>query len=513
MRLKNLLAQVRSLRVNGSLETEVDAVRFDSRTVGPGSVFVALSGERSDGHRHVAQALERGAAAVVVGMGRVDAVPADCSATVIEVEDPRLALAELAAIVHRQPSQRLKVAGVTGTNGKTTTAWLIKHLCDAAGLRCGLIGTIRYDTGARVVDAARTTPEAPDLQAMLAEMRDSGCRAAALEVSSHAIHQDRIRGIEFDAAVFTNLTQDHLDYHRTMEDYAAAKSRWFTELLFYQEKKKLPACIVNGDDRHGQTLIQKLERAGARVVPYGVGARAAFRASSVRAEHGGTAFTLDAEGRQFLVRTPLLGTFNVYNSIAALAAAQAMGVGLRDAVEALAKVPSVPGRLQLVPTRQAVRVFVDYAHTPDALVNVLRTARELAPARLITVFGCGGDRDRAKRPLMARAAEEFSDLILATSDNPRSEDPRAILSDVEAGFQSKPYEIHVDRREAIRRAVLLAEQNDVVVIAGKGHEPYQEIAGRREPFDDVEVARAALDDRALARDERRLQSERGASLR
>ena len=495
MQLKFVLSKIRTLRVSGSLETEVDTVRYDSRTVRTGSVFVALTGEQADGHRFIPQALESGASAIVVAMGRVDMVPLDCAATVVEVEDTRIALAEISALVYENPTFRLKLAGITGTNGKTTTAWLIKHLCDTNDLRCGLVGTVRYDTGLRVVDAARTTPESCDLQELFVEMRLAHCRAAAVEVSSHAIAQDRIRGLEFDAAIFTNLTQDHLDFHGTMEAYFGAKARWFTDLLYLQHKKRNPVSIVNLDDRYGAQLAQRLERLGNPLVTYGQSARAHFRANDIKSEFSGTTYSLVNDGKSFLVRVPLIGTFNVYNSLAAVAAAVAMGVPIRHAVTALATAPAVPGRLQAVPARKHYQVFVDYAHSPDALTNVLRTLRDLRPARLITVFGCGGDRDRAKRPLMARAAEEYSDLCIATSDNPRNEDPLAILADVEAGFQEKPYEVIADRRQAIQRAVALAAPRDIVLIAGKGHEAYQEVKGERFPFDDVQVATSAIADR------------------
>ncbi len=499
MHLKNILSHMRTLRVAGSIEPDITSVHYDSRAVEPGSIFVCLTGENADGHKFIPQALERGASAIVIEKGHANDVPMDCAATVIEVDEPRRALAEMASSVMKHPTQKLKIAGITGTNGKTTTAFLIKHLCDSAQLLTGLIGTVHYNTGRRLIEGSRTTPEASDLQALFAEMRKSGCGAAAVEVSSHAIAQDRIRGIEFDAAVFTNLTQDHLDFHGTMDAYFAAKCRWFTELLFYQVKKTRAVSIVNLDDRYGQQLIQRIERLGSPLVTYGQGARASFRANGIRSDMSGTSFQLEAEGKSFLVRSPLIGMFNVYNSLAALAAASTLGVPLRDAVAALVTAPGVPGRLQSVSSRRSFQVFVDYAHSPDALVNVLRTLRDLKPHRLITVFGCGGDRDRAKRPLMARAAEEYSDLCIATSDNPRSEEPSAILADVEAGFQDKPYEIIVDRRDAIHRAIGLAQPRDIVLIAGKGHETYQETNGKRTAFDDVQVALAALDSKTLDR--------------
>ncbi len=319
-------------------------------------------------------------------------------ATCLLVENTRTALADLAATFYGLPARRLKLAAVTGTNGKTTTTFLIKHICEKAGLRCGLIGTVRYEIGERVLPAARTTPESLDLQELLAQIANAGCRAAAMEVSSHALAQERIRGLEWDVAVFTNLTQDHLDYHGTMENYFESKAKLFTQLT-QQQKKRKPVAVVNMDDHYGEQLLDKIDKK-ISVVTFGMGVRADFRASNYRMEFGGTSYQLDARGKSYLVRLPLIGRFNVANSMAALAAANALGLNLREAVLSLGKSPQVPGRLEMVPAKRKFQVFVDYAHTPDALLNVLKTLRELEPGRLIAVFGCGGDRDRQKRPLM-----------------------------------------------------------------------------------------------------------------
>src|SRR5207248_1339121 len=328
--------------------------------------------------------------------------------------------------------------------------------------------------GERVLPAARTTPESLDLQELLAQIANAGCRAAAMEVSSHALAQERTRGIEWDVAVFTNLTQDHLDYHGTMENYFEAKAKLFKQLQL-QGKKKKPLAIINIDDRYGRRLLEKIDKK-VSVVSFGMGALADFRASNYRIEFGGTSYQLDARGKSYLIRVPLIGRFNVANSLAALAAANALGVGLREAVISLAKSPQVPGRLEMVPAKRQFQVFVDYAHTPDALLNVLKTLRELGPRRLIVVFGCGGNRDREKRPLMGEIADRHADYAIITSDNPRGEDPGAIIDETEKGFRSTRYEKHVDRTEAIRRAIALAHPRDIVLIAGKGHERYQEFA-------------------------------------
>jgi UDP-N-acetylmuramoyl-L-alanyl-D-glutamate--2,6-diaminopimelate ligase len=387
------------------------------------------------------------------------------------------------------------MAGVTGTNGKTTTSFLIKHICENAGLRSGLIGTVRYEIGERVLPATRTTPESADLQELLAQMVNAGCKAAVMEVSSHALAQERTRGLEFDVAVFTNLTQDHLDFHRTMEDYFEAKAKLFLGLT-NQPNKKQSTSVINIDDRYGEQLLKRLGE-DAPVVTYGLGQRADFRASNYRTEFGGTSFQLDARGRSYLVRLPLIGRFNVANALAALAAANSLGVNLRDAILSLGKAPQVPGRLEAVPAKRQFQTFVDYAHTPDALLNVLKTLRELAPRRLIVVFGAGGDRDQQKRPLMGRVADQNADHSIITSDNPRKEDPLAIIEQIKKGFRSSNYEAVPDRAEAITRAISLAQPRDIVLIAGKGHETYQEFADHTVPFDDVQIARRALENRPL----------------
>jgi UDP-N-acetylmuramoyl-L-alanyl-D-glutamate--2,6-diaminopimelate ligase len=343
--------------------------------------------------------------------------------------------------------------------------------------------------GGEEIPAPRTTPESIDLQEMFARMLDAGSRAVAMEVSSHALVQKRVRGIAFDAAVFTNLTQDHLDYHPSMDAYFDAKASLFDSLATQTAKRG--RAIINADDRYGHLLLERLAK-GVRTVTFGRGVGADFRASAIRFDGAGTVFRLDAKGKSFLVRMPLIGLFNVYNALAALAAATNCGVELRAAIAALASAPQVPGRLERVPAKRNFHVFVDYAHTDDALRNVLRTLKELNPPRLITVFGCGGDRDKMKRPLMAAASEELSDWTVLTSDNPRSEDPDAILADVEAGMRRARFDKIPEREAAIRHAIDLAEPGDIVLIAGKGHETYQEFADRRIAFDDVEVAGKAI---------------------
>jgi UDP-N-acetylmuramoyl-L-alanyl-D-glutamate--2,6-diaminopimelate ligase len=489
MQLKTLLSAISVRQIIGPPDRPVESIAYDSRRVQRNGLFVALRGEKFDGHNFIGQAIEKGASVIVAE--REEFPAAAERVTSVVVENTRLTLADLSATFYGFPVRKLKMAAVTGTNGKTTTTFLIQHICEKAGLRCGLIGTVRYQIGERVLPATRTTPESLDVQELLAQMRDSGCRAAAMEVSSHAIAQDRTRGLEWDVAVFTNLTQDHLDFHGTMENYFEAKAKLFTDLT-HQEKKRKPVAIVNSDDRYGEQILSKIDKR-ISVVTYGMGARADFRASNYRMEFGGTSYQLDARGKSYLVRVPLIGRFNVANSMAALAAANSLGIGLREAVLSLSKSPQVPGRLEMVPAKRQFQVFVDYAHSPDALLNVIKTLRELEPRRLIVVFGCGGDRDREKRPLMGQVVDQNADHAIITSDNPRKEDPEAIISQVEKGFRSNRYEKIVDRAEAIDHAIGLAQPRDIVLIAGKGHEAYQEFADHTIPFDDIQVARRALE--------------------
>jgi UDP-N-acetylmuramoyl-L-alanyl-D-glutamate--2,6-diaminopimelate ligase len=489
MQLKTLLGAIPVREIIGPADRTVESIAYDSRRVQRNGLFVALRGEKSDGHGFIGQAIEKGATVIIAERAENPALAG--RATSVIVENTRTAMADLAARFYNYPARKLKIAAVTGTNGKTTTTFLIKHICEKAGTRCGLLGTVRYEVGERVLPAARTTPESLDLQELLSQIKDAGCKGAAMEVSSHALAQERTRGIEWDAAVFTNLTQDHLDYHGTMENYFEAKAKLF-EQLGRQHRKKKPVAIINIDDRYGQKLIAKIDNK-VSVVTFGTGLKADFRASNYRMEFGGTSYQLDARGKSYLVRLPLIGRFNVANSLAALAAANALGIGLREAVLSLGKSPQVPGRLEMVPAKRQFQVFVDYAHTPDALVNVIKTLRELKPGRLIVVFGCGGNRDHEKRPLMGQVVDKNADFAIITSDNPRKEDPEKIISDVEKGFRGSQFEKITDRAAAIAHAVGLAQPRDIVLIAGKGHENYQEFADHTVPFEDIQVARRAIE--------------------
>ncbi len=487
MKLTALLDHLTRVRTFGPLDLEVRGLTADSRTAGPGMLFAALRGETSDGHDFVSQAISNGAAAI---LAETD-VPVGFQGTWLTVKDSKAALAETADVFFRKPSDRLLVAGVTGTNGKTTTGFLLQHLIESAKGPCGLIGTVKYLTGSATPEpASHTTPDSITLQRLLRTMVENQCAGVSMEVSSHALTQQRTHGIRFDAAIFTNLTQDHLDYHKTMEAYYDAKAL-FPAHLVEQGGSKKPALIVNTDDAAGRRMVREYE-GKLRLVTYGMNVHADFRASQMSATMKGTSFTLEARGRSFLVRMPLIGRFNVYNALGALAAVWSMDLNLRQAVKALEESPQVPGRMESVAANKPFRVFVDYAHTPDALENALRTLRDLGPRRIITVFGCGGDRDRSKRPRMGAVAEAGSHYSILTSDNPRSEEPEAILADIKSGMSGETHELIPDRRAAIERAISLAGGGDIVLIAGKGHETGQTAKGTVTPFDDVQVARQIL---------------------
>lgn len=482
MKLADVIDSIYVKHVVGTLEVEVTGVYYDSRRVQPGGIFCALKGGGRDGHDYLEAAMENGAVAIISDRPN----PAAFAATWLQVGDARAAMALAAANLEGQPSLEFPVIGVTGTNGKTTTAYLIHHLLQSVLHRAGLIGTIQYSTGDAVVPAPHTTPESPDLQHLIREMREGDCRAMVMEVSSHGLAQHRVTGVSFDVGIFTNLTQDHLDYHRTMDSYFEAKRALFEQIDNDPRKKGI--AIINIDDVYGDRLNKShFER--LKKITYGRSANADFQASEIRSDFNGTQFKLTFKERQLLVRIPLIGAFNVYNAVAAIAAGYAIGLNLREVIAKMREASQVPGRLEAVQGRQInYRVFVDYAHTPDALANVLATLRALEPARLITVFGCGGDRDMTKRAPMAAAAEKGGDFCILTSDNPRTEDPQQIIDDAVEGFLGSNYEIILDRRVAIKRAINLAGERDIILIAGKGHETYQEINGVRHEFDDRKIA-------------------------
>ena len=492
MILRDLVSCLTRLTVSGSLDADVHALTASSREVTPGVVFAAIRGTSIDGHRFINDALAAGATAILAE----SAPPADytASATWLHVPDTRAALSTLASTLAGHPWQDLKIAGVTGTNGKTTTAFLLHHIMKTTWHRAGLLGTILVDDGETVETAKHTTPGSIELSGLLSRMRDNGCRGVAMEVSSHGIDQKRVSAIGFDACIFTNLTQDHLDYHGTLENYFKAKADWFYDLAANPQGKK-PVAVINIDDPYGAELLGSLGNK-LPTIRFGFGVHCDFRANNFRQNARGMEFELTAKGKSYLVRAPLIGRFNVYNLLAAIAAASACGIRPRDAVAALADAPQVPGRMENIGNAGGTTVFVDYAHTPDALENACRTLRELSPRRLITVFGCGGDRDKTKRPLMAAAAARHSDACVITSDNPRSEDPLAIIREIEVGIGNKQYRSIPDRAEAIALAVQGSLSGDIILIAGKGHETTQQFAEETIDFDDRKHASKALRDRA-----------------
>jgi UDP-N-acetylmuramoyl-L-alanyl-D-glutamate--2,6-diaminopimelate ligase len=483
--LSTLLASLGEARVSGPLRSRITAVADDSRRVVPGTLFVAVAGERSDGHDYVDAALAAGAVAVVVERAEAASALTSDAATTIVVPDSRRALSRLAAAFYGRPSQALRVAGVTGTNGKTTTTHLLQAILEAAGFPCGRIGTLGAHFGGAMWPLENTTPLALELQAILAEMRERGAAAVTLEVSSHALALERVADVRFEVAALTNVTRDHLDFHGTFEAYAAAKRKLFEAAGF---------SAFCADDAMGRRWAGEFAALNgpARVTTFGIGEGAAVRARDLALGPGGSTFTVDG----LRLHVPLPGRFNVLNALAALSLARALGVADAVSAAALASAPNVPGRMERVGDG-TVDVIVDYAHTPDALAGVLRAAREASRGRVIAVFGCGGDRDSGKRPQMGAIAAELADRLVLTSDNPRGEDPLAILAAIAAGIpDGAAYEVEPERGRAIERAVLGAAPGDVVVIAGKGHETYQIVGARTLHFDDRDAARAALAERA-----------------
>lgn len=490
MRLEQFASLFVASRIEGDGRTELSGIRTDSRQVRPGDLFLCIPGLVSDGHNFAAKAAEAGAAALVVERDVPVALPK------LFVSDARYAMAVIACSFYRHPSRELRLIGVTGTNGKTTTTTLIEHILRERQLRTGLMGTIRMKIGDDWFEAERTTQEASDLQMNLRKMRDADAQYAVMEVSSHALALGRVKGCRFRTALFTNLTQDHLDFHQTMERYRAAKGLLFSRLgnEFADSPDEAAYAVLNADDEASAYFA---EQTSAQVIRYGLGPDADVRATDIRMSSKGTRFTVSAFGQRAEFAMKLVGKFNVYNALGAIASTLLERIPLAAIANSLERIPVVPGRMEAVDAEADYLVIVDYAHTPDGLDNALATIREFCQGKIITVFGCGGDRDRTKRPLMGAIAARGSDYVLVTSDNPRSEQPDAILRDIEpgvvsAGLGRDRYELVADRREAIRKAVEMASPNDVVLIAGKGHETYQIVGGVQLDFDDRLVAQEAI---------------------
>jgi UDP-N-acetylmuramoyl-L-alanyl-D-glutamate--2,6-diaminopimelate ligase len=475
--LTALLDRLPAAEVTGDRAQLVIAIEIDSRSVSPGALFVALRGSHTDGHLYLAQAIERGASAIVVEEGAQ--IPNRAHTTVIRVEDSKRALSALSAAFYGDPSRSLDVIGITGTNGKTTTTRMVAAILGTAAMPCGVIGTVGAELAPRQWQLRNTTPLPPELHAVLAAMRDDGARAVAIEVSSHALALERVEDVAFRVAALTNVTRDHLDFHQSQEAYAAAKRHLF-ELT--------QACVLNVDDAYGRQWALELEREGRRVVTYGNEFDADLAAQDVVLDPGGSSFTVN--GQAYELRLP--GRFNIWNALAAIGIAQILQIGDAAIAQGLATLQRVPGRMERV-EGMGIDVVVDYAHTPDALENALGALRETTAGAIAIVFGCGGDRDRGKRAEMGSVAARLADRLYLTSDNPRSEKPRAIVDDMLAGIPNGvEHVVELDRRLAIERAIAEARAGDVVLVAGKGHESYQIVGETTLPFDDVAVAREAL---------------------
>ncbi|HAP39287.1 MAG TPA: UDP-N-acetylmuramoyl-L-alanyl-D-glutamate--2,6-diaminopimelate ligase [Nitrospira sp.] len=495
MTLDDLISPIQGrlgvLERSGDQQVTITGLTDDSRTVEPGSLFVAVPGERVDGHDFVDRVLAAGAAALVVGR----AVSAGPTPTV-RVQDSRAALGMIGSRFYGDPSLSLRMIGVTGTNGKTTTTYVVKTMLEASRRQVGLIGTVAYLVGKESIPASHTTPGALELQKLFARMVEKRLDTVVMEVSSHALALDRTAGSEFDVAVFTNLTQDHLDFHVDMECYFQAKRKLFSELGQSGTRKERKRAIINLDDPWSRRMR---EACTVPVWTYGLGAQADLRAENVRLSAAGTTFTLRSPAGTCTIQSRLVGEHNVYNLLAAIGVVLHEGLTLDEVRAAVGAVSNVPGRFERVEAGQDFTVVVDYAHTEDALVRLLTAAQALRTGRIITVFGCGGDRDRTKRPKMGRAAVQYSDVVILTSDNPRTEDPAAILREVEVGVKEAladrghvRYQMLADRRAAIEAAVREAKTDDMVLIAGKGHEDYQIVGTTKHHFDDREVAREMI---------------------
>ena len=480
-------------------DASFEGLSYDSRTVKAGDLFVAIRGFRFDGHDFIEDAVQKGAAAILMEEGRT--LP-ETSTGIAVSQDTRAALAAVSAAFYGHPSRKLTVIGVTGTKGKTTTTHLIRNVLRRAGIETGLIGTVHNLVGEQVLPVAHTTPEAPELQSLMARMVSAGCSAVVMEVSSHALALKRVDGTAFDVAVLTNIGRDHLDFHQSLEAYLDAKKK-----LFYALGESHPGhpsdrkfAVVNLDDPNSEGFMRA---SPVRCVTFGINEKAMVRACDVLLEPSATEFSLVMGGQKIGVRIPMPGRFNVYNALAAASVAYGMGIDSKTVVEALESSTSVRGRAEVVDEGQSFTVLVDYAHTPDSLQNILETIRETSNGEVIVIFGCGGDRDRGKRPLMGKIAAALADRIIITSDNPRSEEPEAIMDEIESGvidflkshregIRLKDYRKVTSRFDAIKQGILMARPGDVVLIAGKGHETYQVFKNKTVPFDDVAVARRIL---------------------
>lgn len=482
MQLKDLISNIDYRQIIGDTDTEITGLVYDSRKVNPGDLFFCIKGFEVDGHDFAYNAEESGAVAIVV-----ENIQPNLSATQIVVDDSRIAMAQISSAFFGHPTRKLKLVGITGTNGKTTTSFMVEMILRSAGYKTGLIGTIEYKIGDRRFSVDRTTPESLDLQLLFSQMVESGVDIAVMEVSSHAIDQSRICACDFDVVVFTNLSQDHLDYHETIDDYFKVKKRIFDEAT-----SRMVAQVINVDDEYGRQLIGTDKNNQLR---YSIKDKVEVYGRNIELRSDGTELELCTPLGHIHISLKLPGLYNVHNALAASAVAVAHNIDLDLIKQGLEMLENVPGRFERVDCGQEFTVIVDYAHTPDSLEKVLDAGRQLTKGRLITVFGCGGNRDKGKRPLMGKIAAEKSDYVIITSDNPRSENPMQIIEAIMSGINDSErahFKVEEDRKAAIKMALNWANVGDFVVIAGKGHETGQEIAGTKIPFDDVQVARKIL---------------------
>ncbi len=494
VRMKKTVQQIMSVlpegQIDGNIQEEITGVTSDSRVVEDGFLFVCLPGLHVDGHDFVEKAIAQGARTILASR-RIEHPD---NITVIYVPDTREALLKVAPCFYEYPAQKMRMIGVTGTNGKTTTTHIIGHILEEQGYKVGIIGTVHVLIGKKAYPIHNTTPDAGELQPILQRMVDEKVDYCIMEVSSHALDLRRVAGVEFDTAVFTNLTQDHLDYHKTFENYLAAKAKLFEQVSAAGQKKENKGAVINIDDPYGRDILAKTS---APTITYGTKGQGDLEAVDIHMTSKHTACEISFEGKQYHMEANITGMFNIYNVLAAVGATLQEGVPMDKIIKALASFHAVPGRFELVEEGQNFAVVVDYAHTPDGLENILTTAKEITSKRIIVVFGCGGDRDATKRPIMGRIAAKYADVIYVTSDNPRTEDPQSIVDQVTAGVMEDLSEGKIchsitDREEAIRAAIAFAKEGDIVLIAGKGHEDYQILKDKTIHFDDREVARQAL---------------------
>lgn len=481
IKLSNILNDVVITEVVGRKDISIKGVALHSGQVQEGFLFIAIRGEKSDGHTYIDDAVKRGAVAVVC-----ETFPESSAKTTIIVKDSRIAASKVAANFYGHPSRKLRTVGITGTNGKTTVAYLCRNILASAGEKTGLIGTIEYIINGRTIPAERTTPDSVLIQSLLREMADDNCKAVTMEVSSHSLVQHRVDDVEFDAGIFTNLTRDHLDYHKTMEEYLNAKVLLFRKLVENKSKNFAKTAIINVDD---SASVEIIKNTGASIIRYGIDRECDVRASNIKLSTTGSTFNIKFPDTEVRTKTSLIGRHNIYNILASAGMAISQGIPIEAIIKGIEKTNHVSGRLQFIPNKLGISVVVDYAHTDDALKNVIGALREFTKGRIIVVFGCGGDRDPGKRPKMGRVVGELSDMAIVTSDNPRSEDPEKIIKQVSSGIpEGFEYIEIIDRKEAIRRAIEIAERDDTVLIAGKGHETYQQFKNNIVIFDDREVA-------------------------